>query len=186
VETLRLLIERLPEHPVRLGITLGARLTLLYAALFLSYAIIRSSFEILIPADTDLLMTFIANMTTILLSGCALMILILIVVLPCGILTSRLTAWLLPLLPPTHTRWQNAAAGVMAAFVIQCVVRVSLYLGFSYSLATMPAATYLFWIGFPSLVHLAAGGVMGWRLGRFNADKNIAREHHNIRAAVLH
>jgi len=149
------------------GLALGFKLALLYWLVAAILVILRSSLHILSALSwaDGLLMTLLASATSVLV-GTALFGLIL------GVLAALVSLVAVLVLRELYLRLRlagrpGAAAAIGAAVAGGLVVLLSLLLRQAmgaYFSAIWPNG-YLFWMGLPGLIFIAACGYLGWQMG---------------------
>jgi len=144
-----------------LGAAASVAVLVLYACLFVGYAVLRSSLQILStlsPGD-GLFATVVANAMSIGLAATSVTLLMAFLVAPLGAVTLLLASWvdrlLNPSLAPRPATWIGAgvAAIVFAAFAILILQVIRPYVA-----AFWPQG-FLFWLGLPGLLFI---GAMAW------------------------
>jgi hypothetical protein len=163
------------NHPVRFGARGAMALAFVYAFFFFCYALTRSSIQIVRAADSDILATLLASGTSMLLSCLGLMLIVLVAAIPLGAVTALLIDRMLWLLRSLRKGWQGALLGLGAAVVVQRVVHGLLQTLLNFSPASVPAATYLFWLGLPAAIHVVAAGTAGWYFVRSRREGELRK-----------
>ncbi len=148
------------------GALLGVGLALAYALIFIVYATIRAA---LLPGrvvpDAGLLGTTIAYGESLAIATLAITVLVAIPAGIIGAITAFVVTWLLPLVNPRHAPRRAVIVGVATCVTVAAIVHLAFQraLGFALSDVIANPETYLLWLGLPSLIYLAAGGVASWQ-----------------------
>ncbi len=151
------------------GALLGAGFAFGYAFVFIVYATIRVA---LLPArvspDAGLSGTVVAYGESLAIATLAITVLMAIPAAIMGAISAFIITWLLSLLNPQHAPRRAVIIGMVACFTL--IVSVQLFfqraLGFTLADVIANPETYLLWLGFPSLLLIAAGGVASWQWNR--------------------
>lgn len=151
------------------GALLGVGLALAYALVFIVYAAIRAA---LLPArvvpDAGVLGTVIAYGESLAIATFAITSLMAIPAGIIGAITAFVVTWLLSLVNPQHTPRRAVIVGVVACVAFAAIVHLVFQRALDFTPSDVAAnpETYLLWLGFPSLIYIAAGGVASrqWNL----------------------
>ena len=153
------------------GAALAVGLAFAYALVFIVYATIRSS---LLPArvqpDAGFFGTAIAYGAALAIATLAITALMAIPAAIVGAVTALILKWLLSVLNPQHTRRRAIIVGSVICFALTFILHLVFQraLGFALSDVIANPETYLLWLGFPSLIYIAAGGAASWELNRLH------------------
>jgi hypothetical protein len=155
------------SHPTgravaRAGAAVGVGLTFAYALTFALYAIVRSSWTIWrwTPPDLGKLEALAANAASIVVASVASAGLLAVVVALLSMGTALVMAWALATWNAHQSTGRAILMGAATALVVVVVGQFTLSWALGRSLFSFGAATYLFWIGLPSLLYVGAGGVL--------------------------
>jgi hypothetical protein len=162
------------------GALLGARLATLYGLLFIVIGAIRYGFDLFAaPPEADLWPTWAAGALSLAVAALVITLVMAIAAAVFGALTAAAALGVHELLrrfprrraqPDTdtpHARFSAAtvasgvAAGVAGAFVI--LLHLALWAAGLWSWSSLLSPTYLFWLGVPGLLYLAAAWFAGRR-----------------------
>jgi hypothetical protein len=182
---------RLPWYKVALaGAAMGVGLTFVYALSFALYAVVRSSWTIWqwTPPDLGKGATLAANAASIVVASVATASLLAVVVALLSMITALLIALGLARWNPQQAQGRAIGIGVTTGLAVVVLGHVALSWALGRSLFSLGAATYLFWIGLPSLLYIGAGGGLAWRLNQgqpapspaltpISADGTLAAQH---------
>lgn len=148
------------------GAATGFGLALLYSQLFACYAILRSSIEIVAIArgDVNLGGSLLANAMSVALASTASGLLLGPFTAVLGLVTAAIIRPLLARFNHPHETGRALMLGVVASLFIVLLFQISIRLILGHPLARLGSETYLFWLGLPAVVHIAAGAVGAWRL----------------------
>jgi hypothetical protein len=147
------------------GLALGFKLAMLYWLVSAVLVILRTSLHILASLGwaEGLLMTLLANAVSI-LAGTLLIGLILgLVAAPFSLAVVLLLRALLPRLggrPPLA-----ALAGVVLSGALVLLLSLLFRQALGSHFGAMWPNGYLFWLGLPGMIFMAASGYLGWQLG---------------------
>ena len=138
-----------------------------YAVTFIIYAILRSALLVgSVASDAGFggtMVAYAAALTIASLTIAALMALPAIVIgLVTAVILRRSVSWF----NPRRLESRAMAIGALACFVIVVLFHLLLQqaLGFGMSDVVSNPETYLLWLGFPSLIYIAAGGLASRQL----------------------
>jgi hypothetical protein len=174
----------------RAGVRVGVRAALAYAALFIIYAIVRSSGAIAGAGEIDagVLPTMAGNALSLVFAATSITTLILVPVSILGALTGVL-CYGIHRIP----RWRNysyvgSAAGVAAAALLLGGIGLSASDLMGGSMREHSPETWWFWFGLPGLIWITMAGVIGRDLvARNDSSANINRfeqDHGTDRSAA--
>lgn len=160
---------------LRTGATTGIVVTSVYAALFALYAILRTSATIAasIPFNMLLLGTLVANAMSIAIVSMAMATLLSVFTACLGMGTAATIRGLDALFNPSKSLQRTMLIGLAATLAIVLIVDFGAQTLLQRSLNSLGVETYLFWFGFPALLHIGAGLLGAWYLHRIDV-KNPA------------
>jgi hypothetical protein len=153
------------------GAEAGAALAFVYGLLFIGYAIVRSTLNLLAVPNADegsisiLLSTWVALALSSLVTAA-------LASLPAGVvgaLTALALRVVLSRVNRAHAPWRAIAIGAgicLAVSLVPLVLAVRL-LGMSWTPSV--ATTLIFWLILPIALYAAAGGLAGWQVNRMLA-----------------
>lgn len=160
--------ERWPYGPLG-GALLGVGLAFGYALVFIIYATIRAALlPARVPPDAGVLGTVVAYGESLALATLAITVLMAIPAAIIGAISAFIITWLLSILNPQHAPRRAVVIGMVACFALIVIVQLFFQRALGFTLADVIAnpETYLLWLGFPSLLFIAAGGVASWQWNR--------------------
>lgn len=168
--------ERNWKWAARRGAGVGVRMTLLYAALFILYAIVRSTLELLsFPApDAGTASTILATVVSLIVAALAITLLLIPVSVLAGIVLALLVHLLLPVAGRGFTFIGTLLISLALAFVVADTVQLVLLPAAGFKPLSLPLETWLFWFGLPTLLYVVAAAFEGGRLrsgGRMMGDQ---------------
>jgi hypothetical protein len=148
-------------------------LTFAYALAFLLYAILRSSLTLAatVNPDAGLLYTLIANATSLLIAVLTITFLMVIVTAVLGIITAIAVYGLLSTLNAHKDPSRAVIIGSATCLGVVLLLNLTLQKALGFSWSAMGGEAYLFWLGFPSLIYIVAGGVSSWQLNTWEGNK---------------
>lgn len=158
------------------GALTAVGLAFAYALVFVVYAIIRSSLLLgSVSSDAGFggtLVAYAASLTVAALTIAALMALPAAVI---GLITAAIVKRSVSWFNPQHSASRAIVVGALTCFIIVAVFHVLLQraLGFGMSDVVSNLETYLLWLGFPSLIYIAAGGVANRQLNLRRKDNTL-------------
>lgn len=149
------------------GAVAAVGLAFAYALVFVVYAVIRSSLLLgSVASDAGFGGTIIAYAAALTLAALTIAALMALPVAVIGLITAAIVKRSGFWFNPRHSESRSIAVGTFMCFIIVLVFHVLLQraLGFSMSDVVSNSETYLLWLGFPSLIYIAAGGVASRKL----------------------
>lgn len=172
------LFTRWEERPLLRGAEAGLILALLYALLFVIYAIVRSTIAIVAAGPSRIGQGLAADWVSLLVSSIDITIVIAVPAALSGMLGAFLVDRLLRVIPPEVIRPGRALLGVGTGLAIMLSLHIALGMAFGFSIGLVPAGTYWFWLGVPAVIYVAFCGMLGWRRGMpIPASRAWATEH---------
>jgi hypothetical protein len=154
-----------PMQALRLGATAGLTALLVYVLVFVAYAIVRTSIQIIGALDLAdrMLSALIANAFSIGIAAISVGWLLSLVIAPLGALTMLLAYAATGALHALSNPTRAAIIGGVTTMAVMLALTVLVWnaLG-SLQTAFWPSG-YLFWLGFPSLFFAAAIALASWR-----------------------
>lgn len=157
----------------RHGAAIGLRMTLLYAALFIVYAVGRSLVELAtLPApDAGMLRTMLGTAASLVVASLSITVLLLPVSAVAGIVTSLLLHLVLPRAGGRFTVSGTLLISFVTAMVIADVVQVGILPALGFAPLSLPFETWLFWFGLPTLIYVIVVVWDGGRLRRIGGGE---------------
>ena len=148
-----------------IGARIGAKMTALYAAIFLVYAFMRCTIMLLsLPSpDAGTAGTILATTSSLLIATITITLLALAVSMVAGAVTSLMIYWF-----KQRYKWQIVALehsliGFAVAVVMVLLMQLVLLPLAGLYPYSLPAATYIFWFGLPALLYVGVIGIKEWR-----------------------
>jgi len=161
---------RLRSAAARGGLA-GAGLVFGYAAIFLVYAVLRSSLTLFQSLDGgNLALTLVAYSASLALPALVFACLIAPFAALVGGGTGLLMSWLSARLNPAGVPARAIWIGSGAALGLALAGLLALRLGLGLSAVRLTWPTYLFWLGVPGAIYIIAGGAGGWLLNKRRAS----------------
>lgn len=154
------------SQAARHGAGAGVKMTLLYASVFILYALIRSTIELYSwPApDAGTISTVLATAASLIIAALAISLLL----LPLSALAGIGTSLLLHLLLPRNSRRFSIAGtlviSLVVAFAIADTVQLILLPAIGFQPFDLPFETWVFWFGLPTLLYVIVIGFEGGRM----------------------
>lgn len=144
-----------------------------YTAVFIGYALLRSSLELAgtLSLEQGLLATLLLHLFSVLFSSLALATVLAVVPAGIGMITALWIAWLLGKFR-IKTVLQIRLTGLLGALMISIAFHLLLYSFLNFSPFTQPPVTYFFWLGIPAIIQLGAGFVWSKQLAYFPSKQN--------------
>ncbi len=133
-----------------------------YALVFIVYATIRSSLLVIsAKPDAGILGTMVAYAATLTIAALVICAMMAVPAALVGLLTATLLKRLLSALNPQHTPARAVVIGSATCFAIVVILHLVFQRALGFTIADVVAnpETYLFWLAFPSLIYIVAGGV---------------------------
>jgi hypothetical protein len=172
------LFTRWEERPLLRGAEAGLMLALLYALLFVIYAIIRSTIAIVAAAPRQVGQGLAADWASLLVSSIDIVIVIAVPAALFGMLGAFLVDRLLRAISPEVMRPGRALRGVGTGLAVMVLLHIALGTAFGFSIGLVPAGTYWFWLGAPAVIYVGFCGMLGWRRGvPIPASRTWAMKH---------
>lgn len=154
------------RQAARHGAGIGVKMALVYTVIFLLYAILRSTLDLLsLPApDAGTLGTITATVLSLSVAAFAIAALL----LPVSALAGTTLSLLLHLLLPQAGR-RSALVGTLVissavAFAIADTVQLIVLPAAGFEPLDLPFETWLFWFGLPTLIYIIVAALEGRRL----------------------
>jgi len=150
----------------RHGAGIGMKMTLLYAVLFILYAIIRSTLELLsFPTpDAGAAGTILATMVSLIIAALGITLLVIPLSALAGMGTSLLLHLLLPRISRRLTMVGTFFISLAAAFAVVDTVQLILLPAVGFKPLDLPFETWIFWFGLPTVLYVIVTGFEGRRL----------------------
>jgi ABC-type spermidine/putrescine transport system permease subunit II len=165
------------RRTLQMGALIGAGLTFGYAALFIFYAVMRSSWAIVsaMPPDLNLLGALIANTLALVIASLTIATVFSLFSAVLGVITAATIKAL-------DSRF-NPQASVRRAMLIALVATTGIVLGIDFlcqsalgrSLNSLGLETYLFWFGLPGLLQIGAAIVGARALHQTHTNTPVMR-----------
>lgn len=170
------------SQAARHGAGVGVKMTLLYASVFILYAIVRSTIELYSwPApDAGTISTVLATAASLIVAALAISLLLLPLSALAGIGTSLLLHLLLPRISRRFSIAGTLVISLVVAFAIADTVQFILLPAAGFQPFALPFETWVFWFGLPTLLYLIVVGVEGGRMrsGSLLPGKVMPAERH--------
>jgi hypothetical protein len=154
------------KQMARHGAGIGVRMTLLYAALFALYAVVRSIIELAShpgPESGDAA-TVMATVLSLIVASLAIALLLMPISALAGAAMELLLRWLLPRTGERLSIVGTLVVGLAVAFAIADAVQLILLPAVGFKPLALPLESWLFWFGLPTLLYIAAAAIEGRRL----------------------
>jgi hypothetical protein len=147
----------------RSGAGIGVKMTLLYAIVFVLYAVVRSTIALLRwpSPDEGTAATVLATAASLIVAATSITLLALPISAFAGLVTSLVVYWLRP--QWRHWSTGRPLTGFAAATVIVLLVQIALLPVIGLTTFRLQAATYIFWLGLPAIIYIGAIGLGEWR-----------------------
>lgn len=151
------------KETARHGAGVGARMTILYASLFLLYALVRSSFELsAMPApESGTAGTLLATVISLTVATAAIALLLIPLSALVGMGTSLLLRRLLPEIGVAKSLGGTFIISLVVAFAVADTVQFILLPALGFEPLELPFGTWLFWFGIPSVIYIITIGLEG-------------------------
>jgi hypothetical protein len=149
----------------RVGAGIGVKMTLLYAAIFILYAVVRSTLALLAwpSPDAGTAGTVLATASSLTIAAISVTLLVLPISALAGLVASLLVYWLQPRTESQQTPAKRPIARFAVAALTALIVQAILLPAVGLHLYTYQAETYIFWFGLPALLYVGAIGFGEWR-----------------------
>lgn len=150
------------------GAKVGVALDLGYAVAFLAYASVRSAVMILSAGgmNVDMLGTIVATTASIAWVSLVVAILFAPIAAFIGMVTAVIVNALLGRVNPIHSATRALIVGLVTAAGIVLLFYAALVFGMGVALSPESIEMFAFWLGLPTLIYIAAGGVGSLELNR--------------------
>lgn len=165
-------LDQSPQHTMRYaaksGAKVGVALDLGYAMAFLAYASVRSTLTILAAGGMDggMLGTIVATTASIAWVSLLVAILFAPIAALIGMVTAVIVNALLGRVNPIHSATRALIIGLVTAAGIALLFYAALVFGMGVAVSPEAIEMFAFWLGLPTLIYIAAGGVGSLELNR--------------------
>jgi hypothetical protein len=139
-----------------------------YALAFMVYAVVRSSFTIVVTVNEDAgrLGTLLATWLSLIIPALTIALLIVPLAVLFGVVTALLIWGISAAWNREHAPTKAVAIGSGTCVVIAVVLIVVLSQGLGLRWTSTVAETLTFWLALPLVIYILAGGTAGWELNR--------------------
>jgi hypothetical protein len=154
------------------GARIGARMTRLYAGAFIVYATVRVAIAIIeAPAEgIDVIPTVVASGASMVVASVTITTLLALFSTLVGAVSAIAVHWLLVRSAARGVRARPVVVGALVSLISLAVGQIGLLPALGFSPLSLPLGTYLFWIGFPSVIYIVVTTWLGRPLWRHAHD----------------
>lgn len=161
---------RIRRAIAREGAEIGVRMTRLYAGAFMLYATYRLAIAIAEcpSSDTPIAATIAAAAASMVVASVTITSILALVSMVVGAASALIVHWLLARAAARGARGRPIVVGASVALVSLVIGQIGLLPALGFSLLSLPATTYLFWVGLPSALYLVVTTWVArpsWRYG---------------------
>jgi hypothetical protein len=132
--------------------------------LFIPIGIVRYWLDLqAAPPDDGMLSLFAAGSISLVVATLAVAVLFTLPAALLGVITALLVRGALAAVKPKSAPWRAVGIGTATCLLLALLIHLALSWVGVLSWSSMASATYLLWLGIPSLLYVIAGGLFSWR-----------------------
>jgi hypothetical protein len=136
---------------------LGFKLALAYSAVFVVVAAVRYGGDLAAaPPDGSLWPTYLGGVGSLAVASFGIALILGVAAAALGALTALLAGAIDRLFNPEHRQQRSAGIGLGVAALLVALLHAALWNAAGWSLPSLASAAYLFWLGAPAAIYLAA------------------------------
>lgn len=145
------------------GAVWGFGLALAYSAVFVLGAAIRYGRDLAVaPPSGSLWPTYLAGVVSLAVASFGIALIVGVATAASGALTTLLAGGIDRWSNPAHRRERAAATGLVVAGLLLVLLHGALWYAGLWSWSSLGSSTYLFWLGAPAAIYLAAACYGGY------------------------